>query len=84
LEVAKSKSIFTVSLTGASGGLMKNIADCAICIPTDETPRIQECHILTGHIICEIAELALIEDLGDLTEKDHVAVASAQRVQQIK
>jgi D-sedoheptulose 7-phosphate isomerase len=56
LEVAKSKGIFTVALTGGSGGLMKKLADCTLCIPSQETPRIQECHILTGHIICEIAE----------------------------
>jgi D-sedoheptulose 7-phosphate isomerase len=83
LEVAKSKSIYTVSLTGASGGIMKSIADCAICMPTDETPRIQESHILTGHIICEIAELALIEDPGDKAEKDNTVVASAHRVKGI-
>ena len=56
LEIAKLKSIYTVALTGASGGLLRNIADCTICIPSEETPRIQECHILTGHIICEIVE----------------------------
>jgi D-sedoheptulose 7-phosphate isomerase len=56
LEVARSKGIYTVTLTGASGGAMKKLADCALCIPSEETPRIQECHILAGHIICEIAE----------------------------
>ena len=61
LEVAKSKSIYTVALTGVSGGKMKEMADCAICIPSRETPRIQECHILTGHIICEIAEDMMVE-----------------------
>jgi D-sedoheptulose 7-phosphate isomerase len=61
LEVAKSKGIYTVALTGASGGAMKNLADCTLCIPSEETPRIQECHILTGHIICEIAEEMLFE-----------------------
>src|SRR5271155_3943946 len=61
LEVAKSKLIYTVALTGASGGAMKNLADCTICIPSQETPRIQECHILMGHIICEIAEEMLME-----------------------
>jgi len=61
LEVARQKSIFTVALTGASGGKMKQAADCTICIPSEETPRIQECHILTGHIICEIAENLMIE-----------------------
>lgn len=61
LEVAKSRGIYTVALTGASGGLMKKLADCTLCIPSEETPRIQECHILTGHIICEIAEEMLFE-----------------------
>lgn len=84
LEVAKSKSIYTISLSGASGGLMKGIVDCAICMPTDETPRIQEGHILTGHIICEIAELALIEDPGDKGEKVDAAVESANGVKGIK
>jgi len=60
VEVAKAKSIYTIALTG-SGGKMKDLADCSICIPSDETPRIQECHILTGHIICEIAEEMLME-----------------------
>jgi D-sedoheptulose 7-phosphate isomerase len=60
LEVAKSKSIYAVALTGASGGKMKDVADCTICIPSEETPRIQECHILAGHIICEIAENLMI------------------------
>src|SRR5271156_1587150 len=64
MEVAKAKSIYTIALTG-SGGKMKDLADCAICIPSQETPRIQECNILTGHIICEIAE----EMLLDLSER---------------
>jgi D-sedoheptulose 7-phosphate isomerase len=56
LETARSKSIFSVALTGKSGGKLKNIADRTICIPSEETPRIQECHILTGHLICELVE----------------------------
>src|SRR5215470_5085461 len=48
LQVAREKSIFTIALTGASGGKMKQAVDCAICIPSEETPRIQECHILAG------------------------------------
>lgn len=48
--------------TGASGGLLRNIADSTICIPSEETPRIQECHILTGHIICEIVEQLMCGD----------------------
>ena len=69
LEVAKSKSIYAVALVGASGGAMKNLADCAICIPSDETPRIQECHILVGHVICEIVEETLFGQLqGEASE----------------
>jgi len=78
LEAAKARSIYTVSLTGASGGRMKNVADCAIRVPSEETPRIQECHILAGHIICEIAELALLEDAGDKPQ-EAVAVTSTPR-----
>ena len=60
-EVAKAKSIYTVALTGGSGGAMKDLADCTLCIPSQEIPRIQECHLLTGHIICEIAEEMLLD-----------------------
>ena len=56
VEVANAKSIYSVALTGKSGGALKNIAKCAIRIPSEETPRIQECHVLTGHLICEIVE----------------------------
>lgn len=62
LEIAKLKSIYAVALTGASGGLLRNIADCTICIPSEEIPRIQECHILTGHIICEMVEQIMCGD----------------------
>ena len=53
-----------MALTGGSGGAIKNLADCAICIPSEETPRIQESHILTGHLICEIVEEMLFEAHG--------------------
>jgi D-sedoheptulose 7-phosphate isomerase len=62
LEIARRKSIFAVGLTGANGGPIEHVADCTIRIPCDETPRVQECHILTGHIICEIVEEVLCGD----------------------
>jgi D-sedoheptulose 7-phosphate isomerase len=68
LEIARSKSIFAVGLTGADGGWIKAVADCTICIPSEETPRIQECHILTGHIICEIVEQMMFQDLECASE----------------
>lgn len=52
----KELGIQTVALTGASGGVMKDIADVTICVPSTDTPRIQESHITIGHIICEVIE----------------------------
>ncbi len=59
LEAAKSKGLITVGLTGASGGKMAALCDYAIKAPSDSTPRIQECHILVGHIICGAVEANL-------------------------
>lgn len=56
LKTCKEKKILTIGLTGLSGGLMKGMCDICICVPTEETPRIQEVHILIGHIICSIVE----------------------------
>jgi len=55
-EVAKNKNITTVALTGRDGGEMAKMADIALVVPSDSTPRIQESHILIGHIICDIIE----------------------------
>jgi len=59
IKTAKKMSIITVGLTGESGGKMKDLCDYCICVPSKETPRIQESHILIGHIICSIVEEAL-------------------------
>jgi len=56
LKTCKEKKILTIGLTGLSGGLMKGMCDICICVPSEETPRIQEVHILIGHIICSIVE----------------------------
>lgn len=55
-EAAKRKSIFTIGLTGASGGIMNDICNLCLRVPSRDTPRIQECHILLGHMICQIVE----------------------------
>jgi D-sedoheptulose 7-phosphate isomerase len=55
-EVAKEKEIITVGFTGLSGGVMKNLSDYLINIPSTDTPRIQESHIMIGHIICQLVE----------------------------
>jgi len=55
-EAAQEMGISIVALTGASGGLLANLADICLAVPSTNTPRIQECHILLGHIICEAVE----------------------------
>lgn len=55
-ESAREKKIITVGLTGTSGGQMKSLSDHLINIPSTDTPRIQESHILAGHIICQLVE----------------------------
>jgi D-sedoheptulose 7-phosphate isomerase len=56
VEVAKKMGLHTVVLTGLHGGKLKGAADHCICAPSNETPRIQECHILIGHIVSELVE----------------------------
>ena len=55
-EVAREKGITTVGFTGAGGGVMKALSDYLINVPSIDTPRIQESHILLGHIICQLVE----------------------------
>jgi D-sedoheptulose 7-phosphate isomerase len=64
LVACKSKGIFTVGLTGDKGGKMKDYCDVCIAVPSCETPRIQESHILIGHIICCIVEENLFGHLN--------------------
>jgi len=59
LKIAKEKGLLTICLTGESGGKMKDLCDYCICVPSNETPRIQEAHILIGHILCSIVEEAI-------------------------
>jgi D-sedoheptulose 7-phosphate isomerase len=58
-EVARAKKIITIGFTGSHGGKLKTLSDYLINIPSDITPRIQESHILVGHIICELVEAAI-------------------------
>lgn len=56
LRVCETMGITTVGLTGAAGGKMPALCDLCVNVPSDETPRIQESHILIGHIICAVIE----------------------------
>ncbi|MBQ6790649.1 MAG: D-sedoheptulose 7-phosphate isomerase [Paludibacteraceae bacterium] len=53
---AKQLGVITVALTGSTGGEMKDLSDFLLNVPSDDTPRIQESHIMLGHIICELVE----------------------------
>jgi D-sedoheptulose 7-phosphate isomerase len=59
MHAAKRLGIATIALTGQSGGELKGQVDHCICAPSDRTPRIQECHILIGHVISELTEASL-------------------------
>ncbi|WP_086253868.1 D-sedoheptulose 7-phosphate isomerase [Campylobacter sp. P091] len=56
LKVCKEKEIISIGLTGQSGGKMADLCDYCIKVPSNCTPRIQESHIVIGHIICAIVE----------------------------
>jgi len=56
IEEANKQGVFTVAFTGESGGEMSKIAKLAIQVPSNDTPRIQEIHMILGHSVCEIVE----------------------------
>ena len=55
-ETARTKDVVTIGFTGMSGGLLKELSNYLINIPSTDTPRIQESHILIGHVICQLTE----------------------------
>jgi D-sedoheptulose 7-phosphate isomerase len=61
MEEGKKLGMKIVAFTGEGGGKMKDLADVCINVPSKDTPRIQESHIMIGHIICEIIEDTLFE-----------------------
>lgn len=59
-EVANKLGCVTISLSGKDGGIVKNLCDYSLVVPSDDTPRIQEIHILCIHILCEIIEQSMM------------------------
>ncbi len=57
--LAKEKGAVTVGFTGENGGELKDAADICLMVPSSNTPRIQECHITVGHILCSVVEREL-------------------------
>jgi D-sedoheptulose 7-phosphate isomerase len=60
-ETARERGLVTVGFTGMAGGLMRPLSDHLIDIPSSDTPRIQESHIMIGHIICQLVEERFFE-----------------------
>lgn len=58
-RAAKERGAVTIGLTGRDGGMFPSVCDIAIVVPSDETPRIQEAHIVIGHILCDLIERSL-------------------------
>ena len=56
IGLAKEKGALTVGLSGQQGGKLKEMADLCLCVPSSNTPRIQECHITVGHVLCGLVE----------------------------
>ena len=64
-EVAREKKMTTIAFTGASGGKLKSLSDFLINVPSEDTPRIQESHIMLGHIICQFVEEIYFAETND-------------------
>jgi D-sedoheptulose 7-phosphate isomerase len=70
MRTARNKGAATAGLSGRNGGLLKDVTDACVIVPSSNTARIQEAHILVGHMLCDMAERHLgqpgsgIEDSG--------------------
>lgn len=67
LSAGRKLGLTTVALTGCTGGKLKDVADYCICAPSNQTPRIQECHILIGHIISELVEETIFHEQSGIS-----------------
>ncbi len=63
VEQARKQGLITVAFTGEGGGKLAPLCDC-LCVPSLETARIQECHIMIGHILCGLVEAAIFSSLN--------------------
>jgi D-sedoheptulose 7-phosphate isomerase len=63
LDMARSKGLFTIGLTGEPGGKMIDRAEVLFRVPSRQTPRIQETHLLLGHILCELVDRELFPEI---------------------
>jgi len=83
---ARKIGLFIIGVTGASGGRLRDLVDVLIAAPSDETPRVQECHILIGHALCDAVEQAMTNVDADLvTATDHLkSIAEANSLDRVQ
>jgi D-sedoheptulose 7-phosphate isomerase len=62
IAAAKEKGMYTIGLTGESGGQMNGVVEVLLRVPSRYTARIQETHIMIGHIICELVDRQMFPD----------------------
>jgi len=67
MQTGRAMGLRTIAMTGARGGQVLAAVDECLCVPSDLTPRIQEAHILIGHMLCEYAERALFDNESSVT-----------------
>jgi len=68
IDVAQARGLFTIGLTGETGGKMKDRCEVLFRVPSKQTPRIQETHILLGHIICDLIDRQLFPEIYPRTD----------------
>lgn len=62
IEVCKTHGLKTIALTGKTGGRLRRLADVVLLIPSESTARIQEAHILVGHLLCKLVEQSFLQE----------------------
>lgn len=67
MSTSRRLGLHTVAFTGHSGGKIQDVVDHCLCAPSNETPRIQECHILIGHIISELVEKTIFHEQSSIS-----------------
>ncbi|MDF1825143.1 MAG: D-sedoheptulose 7-phosphate isomerase [Verrucomicrobiales bacterium] len=67
LEVAKASGVTTFAFTGAGGGRCGELADLLLAVPSEITARVQECHLIAGHLICDLAEIAFSDTVSTIS-----------------
>ncbi|MEM7602118.1 MAG: D-sedoheptulose 7-phosphate isomerase [Verrucomicrobiota bacterium] len=68
LELAKTSGLTTVAFTGDGGGKCGELADLLLAVPSEVTARVQECHLIAGHLICDLVEIAFSDAVSTICE----------------